>query len=316
MTPGAASDAGDASEADTAGDDGRASDAGNATEEVDVPDFPVEGVVDAHVHLMPDRLMRAIRGALTEEAGWEFTHPTDRDRLIERLTAAGVDRSIVLPYAHRPGVAREINEWITDRTAATEEMIPFATVHAGDEDVGAVVTDAFEAGARGLKFQLPVQGFPADDPRLAPAYEAAVEYDVPVTMHAGTAPMFREDPNVGVEPFRSFLDSFPDVRTCVAHMGTYDDGAFVELAREYDSVYLDTTFAMSSVADRYMDFDPSSIPDDVFEDLSSSIMYGSDYPNIPYHYAREREHLLSRDLSRETWRDLFSRTARRYLGEV
>ena len=42
-------------------------------------------------------------------------------------------------------------------------------------------------------------------------------------------------------------------------------------------------------------------------------MYGSDYPNIPYSY--EREHLLSRDLSEEALRDIFSRTALRFLGE-
>jgi hypothetical protein len=45
-------------------------------------------------------------------------------------------------------------------------------------------------------------------------------------------------------------------------------------------------------------------------------MYGSDYPNIPYPYEREREHLLSRDLPTAVHRDLFAETAKRFLGGV
>jgi Predicted metal-dependent hydrolase of the TIM-barrel fold len=278
------------------------------------PEFPVEGVVDAHVHLMPDRLMRAIRRALTDAAGWQFDHPTDRGPVETALAAAGVERYVALPYAHRPGVAGELNAWVCEAAADSERAIPFATVHAGD-DVGRVVDRAFERGARGLKFQLPVQGFPADDPRLDPAYEAAARNDAPVVFHAGTAPMFEGDPTVGVERFRSFLSSFPEVRACVAHMGAYEVEEFLALARGHDRVFLDTTVAMSAVAEQYMEFDPSSVPDEVLVELSGSIMYGSDYPNIPYRYEEERAHLLDRDLPAGAQRDIFARTARQFLGE-
>ncbi len=278
-------------------------------------DFPVDGVVDAHVHLMPDRLMRAIRQALSDAADWSFDHPTDLEAVEATLSGAGVERFVALPYVHRPGMAEDLNAWVCETTADSERAIPFATVHAGDEAVGEIVERAVASGARGLKFQLPVQGFPIDDPRLDPAYEVAVEHDLPVVCHAGSAPMFEGDPNVGVENARSFLGSFPDVRVCVAHMGTYDVEAFLALARDHDSVFLDTTFAMSSVATEYMDFDPATIADETLIDLSESIMYGSDYPNIPYPYVREREHLLGRDLPADTRRDIFARTARRFLGE-
>jgi predicted TIM-barrel fold metal-dependent hydrolase len=279
-------------------------------------EFPIEGVTDAHVHLMPDRLMAAIREALTDAAGWTFEHPTDREAIEVTLADAGVERYVALPYAHRPGVAAELNAWVCEAAADSSRAIPFATVHAGDNDVGGIVERAFEQGARGLKFQLPVQGFPADDPRLDPAYEAAAARDAPVVLHAGTAPMFEDDPDVGVEHFRSFLASFPGLRVCAAHMGTYEVGEFLALAREHESVFLDTTFAMSAVADQYMDFDPSTIPDATLIELSESIMYGSDYPNIPYPYEEERAHLLSRGLPVEVQRDIFARTARRFLGEV
>lgn len=277
-------------------------------------EFPVDGVVDGHVHLMPDRLMAAIRDALHEAATWEFDHPTDIDGMTDDLIGAGVDRFIALPYVARPGAAADLNEWVCETAASSGMAVPFATVHAGDDDVGRIVADAFDAGARGLKFQLPVQGFAADDPRLDPAYEVVADRDMPVMLHAGTAPMFEDSPHVGVERFQSFLDSYPDIRVCAAHMGVYDVEEFLGLAREYDSVFLDTTFAMSSVAEKYMDFDPSTITDETLIDLSESIMYGSDYPNIPYSYEREREHLLSRDLPSAVHRDLFCDTAKRFVG--
>jgi predicted TIM-barrel fold metal-dependent hydrolase len=275
--------------------------------------FPVDDVVDAHVHLMPDRLMRAIRNALGEAAGWTFGHPTDLATMTEELRAAGVEEFVALPYAHQPGMADELNQWVCETAATADHVVPFATVHAGDDDVGRIVERAVEAGARGLKFQLPVQGFPVDDPRLAPAYEVAAAHDLPLLVHAGTAPMFRDDPNVGVERFRSFLDSYPELRVCAAHMGAYEVTAFCDLARTHDNVFLDTTFAMSAVAEEYMEFDPASVADETLVDLSDSIMYGSDYPNIPYPYENERAHLLSRKLPTEVQRDIFSRTARRFL---
>lgn len=276
-------------------------------------EFPVDGVVDAHVHLMPERLMAAIREALGDDAGWAFDHPTDRERMEATLADAGVERYAALPYAARPGAAADLNEWVIDAAAASDRAVPFATVHAADDDPGTVVSDAFDAGARGLKLQLPVQGFAADDPRLDPAYEVVAARDAPVVLHAGTAPMFEDSPHVGVERFESFLASYPDVRVCAAHMGAYEVDAFVGLARDNDNVFLDTTFAMSSVAETYMEFDPATVADETLIELSESVMYGSDYPNIPYPYAREREHLLARDLPVEAQRNMFSRTARRFL---
>lgn len=270
-------------------------------------------VTDAHVHLMPDRLMAAIRRVLGEATGWEFPHATDREAVEATLRAAGVDRYLALPYAHEPGVADGLNEWVLARAAESEMCVPFATVH-GEDDVRRVVSDAFEAGARGLKFQCPVQKLAPDDPRLDPAFELCAERDRPVIFHAGNAPMFRDSPYVGIERFRSFLGSYPDVRACCAHMGTYEHEAFVDAAREHDNVFLDTCFAMSTVADEVMDFDPATVADAVFEDLSGRIMYGSDYPNIPYPYAAEREGLLARDLSGTAFEALFSGAAERFLG--
>jgi predicted TIM-barrel fold metal-dependent hydrolase len=192
--------------------------------------------------------------------------------------------------------------------------VPFATVH-GDDEVAEVVREAFESGARGLKFQCPVQECGPADPRLDPAFELAAEYDRPILFHAGTAPMFRDSPHVGIDPFREFVASYPEVRACCAHMGTFDWEAFVDLVRERESVYLDTCFAMATVIGEYVDFDPATVPNAVFEELAGRVMYGSDFPNMPHEYVPEREELLERDLSSEAFEALFRGAAKNFLGE-
>ncbi|MFB6205418.1 MAG: amidohydrolase family protein [Haloglomus sp.] len=279
----------------------------------DGPGVPFTPAVDAHVHLMPERLMGAIRGALNDEAGWEFPHPADAEAIEARLHDAGIARYVALPYAHRSGIARDLNEWLVETAADSAMCIPFATVHPAD-DVRPVVRDAFEAGARGLKFQCPVQNVAPDDERLAPAYELCAEYGRPVLFHAGTAPMFEDSPHVGIDRFESFVRSYPDVRACAAHMGTFEHEAFVDLARDHDRVFLDTCFAMATVVGDYVDFDPETIPNAVFEDLAGQVMYGSDFPNMPHAYEREYEGLLARDLSEDAFDALFRGAARRFLG--
>lgn len=206
------------------------------------PAGPFAPAIDVHVHLMPDRLMAAIRKALAQQADWTFPHPTDRETIEANLRAAGVERYVALPYAHRPGIARDLNDWVLARTEESSMAVPFATVH-GEDEVGSVVEDAFAADARGLKFQCPVQECSPADPRLDPAFERAATHDRAILFHAGTAPMFEDSPHVGPDLFEQFLESYPDVRAACAHMGTYDHEAFVDLVREYDNAFLDTSVA-------------------------------------------------------------------------
>ncbi|MFC7073664.1 amidohydrolase family protein [Halovenus rubra] len=275
---------------------------------------PFEPAIDPHTHQFPERLMDAIRGSLTEETGWEFDHPVTRAGIEEILAAAGVERYVALPYVHEAGMAADLNTWLCKQATGSERLLPFATVHPEDENTKQIVRDAFESGARGLKFHCPVQECAPADPRIEPALSVAAEYNAPITYHGGTAPMFEDNPYVGADLFEELLDSYPEIRVCCAHMGTYETDRFIEFAREYDNAYLDTTFAMSTRAEETMSFEPASIPDERLIELSESIMYGSDLPNIPYPYREERAGLLARDLEKETYRDLFYRTAAEYLG--
>ena len=271
--------------------------------------------IDCHVHLLPQGLIRAIRESLHEAVGWEFPHPDVPADVEATLRDAGISRYFALPYAHKAGVAADLNDWVLEWSAGSVPCVPFATVHPED-DVGAVVRDAFDRGARGLKFQCPVQNCAPDDPRLDPAFELAAEYDRPILFHAGTAPMYEDSTYVGAGRFRSFCESYPEVRACCAHMGAYDPDAFLDVLRDHETAFLDTSFTMSTAAPQYGEFTPDTIPDTVFERFAGRIMYGSDFPNIPHSYRAEREGLLARELSEEATDALFRDAADRFLGAV
>lgn len=271
--------------------------------------------IDSHVHVMPQRLLDTIQTYFDVQEGWEVSHPTIRSDIEETLSTAGVSAYFGLPYVHKPGIADDLNTWVLEQAEDSDMLLPFATAH-GDDDVHDVVQRAFDGGARGLKFQCPVQQSGPDDPRLEPAFELAASYDRPVIFHAGTAPLYHESPHVGSERFETFLDSFPDVRVCAAHLGADEIDRFLELACEHDQVYLDTAMAVSPRSVEFGFPDPDTVSTASLEAQADSIMYGSDFPLLPTSYEAERVGLLERQLSATAQRAIFFETAMDFVGEV
>src|SRR2546422_10011340 len=67
-------------------------------------------IVDAHVHLFPDRLAAAIRRWFSEHA-WEIRYHFGVDEAVRTLREGGIDRFVVLPYAHKTGMAAALNDF-------------------------------------------------------------------------------------------------------------------------------------------------------------------------------------------------------------
>ena len=63
-------------------------------------------VIDAHVHLFPDRLFDAV-WRWFDTHGWLIRYKLYSREVIDTLLARGVERIVALHYAHKPGV-REI----------------------------------------------------------------------------------------------------------------------------------------------------------------------------------------------------------------
>ncbi len=80
----------------------------------------------------------------------------------------------------------------------------------------------------------------------------------------------------------ALLARHPRLRLIVAHMGMPEYVDFLDLCERYDEVRLDTTMAFTPFIEETMPFPPPTAPD--CATLGDRILFGSDFPNIPYGY--------------------------------
>lgn len=239
-------------------------------------------VVDCHCHWMPQPVTRAIFDWFDRHARdlWPIRYRMDESARLAHLRRLGVRAFTTLCYAHKPGMAADLNEWAAAFAARVPEAVPFGTFYP-EEGVAAYVERGLAVHRfRGFKLHLQVGRFDLMDPRLEPAFRLVREADAVLVIHAGGAPL--PAPYTGAEHFRRFLARWGDLRIVVAHMGASEYGTFFRMLADHPRLHLDT-------ATTFVDF-PAAIPypSDVqarLPEVQDRILFGSDYPTIAYPYA-------------------------------
>lgn len=246
-------------------------------------------VVDGHVHLFPDRLFDAI-WRWFDDHGWPVRYRLHARAVVRFLLDRGLDHLVALHYAHKPGMARSLNAFMAALCAEEPRVTGLATVMPGEPDAETILSEAFAAGLRGVKLHCHVQCFAPDDPRIAPIYEACAQAGLPLVMHAGrepASPAYRCDPHAlcAVERVEAVLRQWPTLKLCVPHLGADELAGYARLLERYDTLWLDTTMAVAG----YFDAQDPMWMLDVRPDR---VLYGTDFPNIPYAWDRELLRLL------------------------
>jgi uncharacterized protein len=273
--------------------------------------------IDIHTHLHPERLSRAIRKWFAERSDWKLEYPTEPELVAGFLRDHGVERFVYFSYAHKAGIAREINAWLHAVRPRVPDGIPLGTIHPDDPDVMEAVDEALVGyGFHGFKFHINVQRFFPDDPRVLPVYERLLALDRFLLIHVGSAPW----PNAfdGFPRFARVMDMFPRLKVVVAHMGSFETRQFMQLMERCPNLYLDTTMAFAPVRHEHRQIDTRlnriSVTNDDLLRWQDRIVFGSDFPNLPYPYEEEREALWLRDLPLPVFRKIFHDNAAALLG--
>jgi predicted TIM-barrel fold metal-dependent hydrolase len=267
--------------------------------------------VDVHTHLHPEWLARAIRRWFAERSDWKLEQPTDPDLVAQYLRERDVERFVFFSYAHRAGLARELNAWLHAVAARLPAGLALGTVHPDDPDMLDLADQALdEYGFRGFKIHINVQRFHPDDPRMLPLYQRLVARKRLVLIHVGTAPW----PNGfdGFPRFARVMERFPELTAIVAHMGLWESREFMDLLDRYPNLYLDTTMAFAPEGLRRVR-DVRIDSDDLVR-WQDRILFGSDFPNLPYPYETERDALWERDLPMAAYQKIFRDNAVRVFG--
>ena len=272
-----------------------------------IPDALPE-VIDAHVHLFPDNLFEAI-WRWFEQHGWPVRYRLRSPAVIEHLLARGVSHVVAMCYAHRAGMARALNAYMAEIASHNPRVTALATVMPGEEDARAILEEAFALGLRGVKLHCHVQCFAPDDERMSPIYEACAAADLPIVMHAGrepASPAYRCDPYAlcAVERIEAVLRSYPRLRLCVPHLGADEFQGYMGLLERYDNLWLDTTMMMA-------EYFPLPDQGHFVSARPDRVMYGTDFPNIPYAWDRELRRLAASH-GEEELAQVLGGTARRF----
>lgn len=260
-------------------------------DDADVPRFLAElgvpGLVDAHVHFLPDNVMDKV-WAYFDLAGshygmdWPIHYRTSADARVATLRELGVVAFAPLVYPHRPGMGRWLTEWVTGFAAATPGAVPTATLYP-EPDVADYLGEAVAAGARVVKVHVQVGAFDPRDPLLRPAWGLLAEAGVPAVVHCGHGPI--AGAHTGLDVFGEVLAEHPRLPVVLAHAGMPDFAAAVGLVERFPHVHLDTTMVGTAFSERFAPL-PADWPARL-AGIADRVVFGSDFPNIPYPFAEQ-----------------------------
>ncbi len=268
-------------------------------------------ILDAHVHLFPDRVFDAIFRWFDTNA-WPIRYKLHSDAMLDHLESRGVREVVALHYAHKPGMAQSLNEYVLGIARRRPGVIPTATVYPGEPGAREILRRAFGEGARGVKLHCHVQRMAPDDERLDEVYQEATRARVPVVIHAGREP---SSDAYGIDchalcaasRMENVLRRHPDLLLIVPHLGSDEFAEYEAMLDRHPNLHLDTTMVMAE----YFPIAPDA---GFLARRADRLLYGTDFPNIPYAWDRELRRIAAAGLSRESLGKILGGNARRLFG--
>ena len=236
-------------------------------------------IVDMHAHFFPHAWFRAVWGFF-EKYNWRINYMGEVDELVKQLKDFGVSHFTILNYLHKPGLRDGLAEFTRDLAAAHPGALPVGTLYPGEPGNLEAARKWFnDWGFIGLKMQPLVTEVRIDHPDMLPVFELMAECGKHLIIHAGTAPY----PNhyTRLDALEKVLEAVPGLPMILAHMGGYDFEHALAMMERFPNMCLDTTmiFVNSGVFDSGY-----PLPLERLEPFRERILFGSDFPNIPYNY--------------------------------
>ncbi len=267
-------------------------------------------MIDIHVHFFPPSLFQAIwRYFETPSHGlWKVKYKIHGEELVNELIGYGVKRITTLVYAHKPGLADYLNDFVYESASRYPELIPFGTVFAGDgrcEKVAKTIFEQYEF--IGIKLHPFVSNEQVDDKRFFPVYEIMEVLGKILVTHTGSVPSYQRTD--GASRLGNVLNKFPRLKVIVAHCGAFEYGDYRSLVKDFEFVYFDT--AMNCIHNEL--FSNNCPGRHFFIEHQDRILFGSDFPNLPYEYSYQVEAIKRLKLGKSIERKIFNDNAMKLL---
>lgn len=267
--------------------------------------FPL--VVDSHVHIFPEGIFKAIWDWF-DKYGWPIRYRLTSLDVLNYLLSRGVSHIVALQYAHKSGTARELNSYMAEICQKFPNRVTgMATVFPGERESEGILKEAFKMGLKGVKLHAHVQCFDMNSENMDTIFDLCSSEDKPIVMHVGRepkSPAYKCDPYLlcNAKKLEKVIRNYPKLKICVPHLGVDEYLPYKRLIEKYDNLWLDTAMALA-------DYLPIKNPVELDDMRLDRIMYGSDFPNIPYAWDREIKWFKERKFSDESIAQILGKNA-------
>lgn len=228
-------------------------------------------IIDCHTHVnnYHDESVDALTGCV--------------QKLLQSMRRNRIDVSLVLTsYKVVPG--RPSTRAVVDATRDIENLHVVAGIswknftQADVDDLRALLE---QRAIKGLKIYPGYEPFYPADPKLAPAYQLAEEFDVPVMIHTGDtyAPTGKVKYSHPLNVDEVAVD-FPRVKFLICHLGNPWFRDCMEVVYKNDNVYADISgLVLGDFSDRFEEYMRKQLQEMLLWGMNpKKVLYGTDWP--------------------------------------
>ena len=278
-------------------------------------------IIDTHVHMFPKGLFEAIWDYF-EANYWDIHRRVDAALIPSYLAEFGVRNLSALFYAHKRNISRQLNDWMHGLSQKIPSIIPFGTIHPEDKYLKAELDRILSPDGldfAGIKLQLMVTEFDPDIRELDAMYEKLVEYGKVLVLHVGDGPKpeycrnesLEISPHVGIAKLKPVLERYPKLKLQIPHLGATEYDAIFELVADNENLRLDTAMMLVPHDTFPSGLERDSMIDDIIT-LQDHVMFGSDFPNVPYRYQFVVESMYKLPLDSEILEKIMLKNAEKF----
>ena len=213
-------------------------------------------IIDFHTHTFSDKIASRAVDQLRRSANTlNYLDGTDTSLSVS-MKENGIECSVVLPVATRPGQAQAINAASVQKNQRVEQtgLLFFAAIHPADENIPTMLSEIRATGFWGIKLHPLFQDEYIDGIGYMRLIEKASELDLITVIHAGYDISYPDKDFASVAHMLNMIKQVKPHNVVLAHMGGWGEWDAVESDLCGADVYFDTSFCMTPIRP----FDPKA----------------------------------------------------------
>ncbi|MCI9074817.1 MAG: amidohydrolase family protein [Dorea sp.] len=177
-------------------------------------------MIDFHTHIFPDRIAESTLNILKVKCETEPETDATAAGLRESSRKAGVDCSVILPVATRPGQFTSINRF-AEQFKGDDRLLSFGGIHPGTSDYKGELKYLKEHGFKGIKLHPDYQQEFINDIKYKRIISYASELGLIISTHAGFDPGYKEVTHCTPERIIDMVEDVRPDKLVLAHMGGF-----------------------------------------------------------------------------------------------